>query len=147
MDSKYQVLDDVGLSFKKQEIVDCLKLRFKNTEPKCILTVDCLFYIISTKLEIIVYQIHVIHSKQYVLLSELLNLLSNLENYLSICTKRLLIEEDKVRVKLDELSTKKLRTKNTVKTSEQLSLSKDLQKVVHVKFIYNHYIRKFAKLN
>ena len=81
----------------------------------------------------IVYEIHIIHSKQYLLLTELSNLLSNLDSYLNTCTKRLLIEERKVRDKLDELSTKKLRTKNTVKTSEQLSLSKDLQKVVHVK--------------
>lgn len=144
--SRYQVLDDVGLSFKKQEIEDCLKLRFKNTDPKCILTVDCLFYIISAKLQIIVYQIHIIHSKQYLLLSDLLRLLSNLDNYLDTCTKRLLIEEGKVRDKLDELSTKKLRTKNTVKTSEQLSLSKDLQKVVHVKYILYIFFKYFSMI-
>lgn len=142
--NKYQVLDDVGLSHKKTEIEQYLKLRFKNTDSKCILTVDCLFYIISSKLEIIVYNIHIIHSKQYLLLTNLLTLLSNLESYLNLCTKRLLIEENKVREKLDDLSTKKLRTKNTEKISEQLSLSKDLQKVVHVK-LYMIYHRTFAK--
>eukprot|EP01083_Nonionella_stella_P201431 736952_1 len=129
--NKYQVLDDIGLTQQKAEIVECLKLRYKNSDPQCIISVDWLFYVISNQLQIIVYKIHIIHNEQYLLLSNLLNLLSNLEIYLDLAKKRLVIEETKVKEKLDELSTKKLRTKNTVKTSEQLSLSKDLQKVVH----------------
>eukprot|EP00483_Globobulimina_turgida_P007862 UN07877 len=129
--NKYPVLDDIGLTTKKTEIAECLQLRYKNSDPKYILSIDWLYYIISSQLQIIVHKIHIIHNEQYLILSDLLGLLSNLEMYLDFSTKRLLIEENKVREKLDELSTKKLRTKNTVKTSEQLSLSKDLQKVVH----------------
>ena len=126
------MLDDVGLSDHKMEIEQCLKLRYKKTSSECILSVDWSYCIVSTKLEIVVHRIHEIHHKQYRILKELLHLLSTLELYLNDCTQRLLIEENKVRRKLDDLSTKKLRTKNTVKTSEQLSLPQDLQKVVHV---------------
>eukprot|EP01083_Nonionella_stella_P017526 49021_1 len=128
---EYRVLEDVGLSYKKTEIEECLKLRYENTSSSCIVRVDYLYCLISRKLEIIVCKIHVIHNTQYVILSDLLQLLSHVECYLNLCIKRLLIEEHKVRLKLDDLSTKKLRTKNTVKTSERLRLSKDLQKLVH----------------
>jgi len=124
-------LDDVGLQSQRTEIEKCLKLRYKDSESSCIITINMMFCIISNKLQTVVYKIHIIHSKQYTILSDILSLLSKLEIYLDLSTKRLLIEERKVREKLDELSTKKLRTKNTVKTLEQLGLAKDLQNVVH----------------
>ena len=132
--SKYQVLDDVGLSCYKIEIEQCLKLRYKKTCSQSILSVDWSYSIISHKVDIVIHQIHQLHLKQYYILKDVLDLLSKLELYLNDCTHRLLIEEKKVREKLDDLSTKKLRTKRTVKTSEKLSLPQELQKVVHVEF-------------
>ena len=139
--NKYPVLDDVGLSSQRTEIEKCLKLRYKDSNASCIITINMTLCIISNKLETVVYKIHIIHTKQYTILSDILSLLSQLDKYLDLSTKRLLIEEHKVRQKLDELSTKKLRTKNTVKTSEQLGLAKDLQNVVNVKLfcpMYTH---------
>ena len=129
--NKLLVLDDVGLNSQKSSIAECLRCRQKESDSRSILSVDWLYCLISAKLELVALDVDAIHGRQYLLLSSLLDLLSKIEAYLALCTARLLQEEHKVRSKLDELSTKKLRTKNTVATSAQLSLAKALQKVVH----------------